>query len=129
MPDRSKTSSAGELRLIRGLDALTNPLRQNQERRLQLLERVDPVVANWVKAVRQRETRVSHPRFKRRLEKLVEFMQRNDRLPRPRVDGEHDLYGWLCIKRNQLGHLPAELRSQLIDSHPAVAAFMRSSEV
>ena len=102
MPARRKGSSTLECRLIRSLEACTNPLRQSSVERPLRLEGFGPVVSKWMTAFRRRRTQVCHSRWKRPLGRLVKFIRKHDRPPRPRVDGEHGLCAWMCMQRRQL---------------------------
>ena len=120
MPGRRK-----ERRIITGLMQAVRPASLKREKRLQLLENIDPIVADWVKSRQGQKIKVNAANFGRQLESVVDFVRIHERLPKSRF-GELDMYGWLCIQRRQLHHLPAEFQAKLFDAHAAIAAFLRS---
>eukprot|EP00439_Symbiodinium_sp_Y106_P079113 s585_g17.t2 len=124
MPDRSKVHSTAEQQMMKGLQDLVNPSNRNYEKRLQLLEAVGPIVAEWVKPRRARKIKVKMAHWNCRFESLLEFVEVNERLPRQRLQAAQ--FGWLCRQRRQLSYLPVELQAKLFNSHPAIAAFLRS---
>eukprot|EP00439_Symbiodinium_sp_Y106_P077158 s585_g16.t1 len=124
MPDRSKARPTAEQRLMSSLLNLVNPSNRNYERRLQLLEKVGPIAAAWVKLRRARKVRVQMVHWNLQFDRLLEFVEVNKRLPRQRLEAAQ--FGWLCRQRRQLSYLPAELQAKLSDAHPAIAAFLQS---
>ncbi|CAE7240286.1 unnamed protein product [Symbiodinium microadriaticum] len=124
MPDNRKGRSKAERRLIRSLLDIVNPANRNYERRLQLLEKVGPIVSDWVKSRRIRKLRVQKPQWSRQFDSLLDFVEVHARLPQARLEGA--LYSWLCKQRRQLDRLPAELQAKLRDGHPVIAAFLQS---
>ena len=124
MPSTSKERSRAEQQLIKNLLQLVNPTNLDYRRRLQRLEEVDPIVADWVKTRRARKLRVNRAQWNRQFDSLLGFLAVNERLPRQRLEGI--LYSWLCRQRRQLHYLPAQLQSKLRESHPIIAAFLQS---
>ena len=124
MPDRRRDRSIAEQHLLQRAKNLVNPTNRNYERRLQLLEKIGPVPADWVKSRRMRRVRVDEARWNRQFDSLLEFVEANDRLPTQTL--ERFLYCWVGRQRRQLNYLPAELRAKLLDSHPVIAAFLQS---
>ena len=125
MPSRGKARPMSEKRLLKNLLGAVQPANRKREKRLQLLENIDPSVSDWVKSRREQKTKVQAGAFRRQLGRLVEFVGVNQRLPK-RCAGELELYDWLCRQRRQLDHLPAEFQAKLFDAHPAIAVFLES---
>ncbi|CAE7353484.1 irc3 [Symbiodinium sp. CCMP2456] len=125
MPRRGKACSMPEKLLMKGLLQHVQPANRKREKRFQLLENVDPIVADWVKSRQARKIQVNSVTFRKQLDRLVKFVGVNARLPQPRL-GELDLYRWLSRQRRQLDQLPAEYQAKLIAAHPAIAAFLES---
>ena len=101
------------------------PRRKDRERRLQILEQEGPIVAKWVASERTRHPRLKLKRWRPQLEKLVEFLNIHGRMPQS-GSIERPVYLWVLSQRKQLDRLPADLRAQLFNSHPAVANFLQS---
>ena len=124
MPSAGKQHPRAERRLIESVRALASPAMKSFKRRLQLLEKVDPIVADWVKSRRTRQIRVCEVLWNSQYDRLLRFVEVNERLPRQRL--ERPLHSWLCRQRIQMNYLPANLQAKLIHIHPVVAAFLRS---
>ena len=124
MPSSTKANPRAEQQLIRGLTNHVNPANRNFKRRLQLLEKVGSVVADWVKSRRMRKVRVVEAPWSRQFDRLLGFVEVNERLPRKRDD--QPLFSWLCRQRRQLSFLPSELKAKLLQSHPIIATFLQS---
>ncbi|CAE7252868.1 unnamed protein product [Symbiodinium sp. CCMP2592] len=124
----STVSSSRERKLRQGLDMLVDPSRKDSEARLQQLEDLGPVVAEWVTGRREKRFRVDKARWKRQWDRLVEFVQAKDRLPSSRQDTEQSIYFWLSLQRRHLERLPFELRQKLVGSNSAIAAFVLDSK-
>eukprot|EP00439_Symbiodinium_sp_Y106_P064170 s450_g10.t1 len=126
MPQNTPSSSR-ERKLRNSLDMLVDPSRKDSQARLQQLEGLGPVVAEWVKSRRAKGFQVDKARWNRQWDRLVEFVQANDRVPRSRPNGEQPIYYWLSLQRRQLERLPLDLGQKLVGSNPAVAAFVLGS--
>ena len=125
MPGRGKARPMSEKRLLKNLLGAVKHSNRKREKRLQLLENIDPIVADWVKSAQAQKIRVHAALFCRQLDRLVEFVGVNERLPQRNL-GEVALYDWLCRQRRQLDHLPAQFQTKLFDAHPAIAVFLES---
>ena len=125
MPDNRKHRSRAEQRLMPKMRKFVNPSNCNYEMRLQLLEKEGPIVAGWVKSQRARNiVRVQEAQWNRQFDNLLDFVEVPGRLPQTRLEGPS--YDWLCRQQRLLNYLPAELRAKLLDSRPAIAAFLQS---
>ena len=124
MPDNRKSRPRAEQRFAKSLSKVVNPTRKNYERRLQLAEKVGPIVADWVKSWRTRKLRVHKAQWNRQCDRLLRFVEVHGRLPQRSF--EQGLYSWLLNQRRQLNHLPDQLQAKLRDGHPVIAAFLQS---
>ncbi|CAE7405594.1 irc3, partial [Symbiodinium sp. KB8] len=124
MPSAGKQHPRAERRLIESVRGLASPAMRSFKRRLQLLEKVDPIVADWVKSRRTRQIRVCEVLWNSQYDRLLGFVEVNERLPRQRL--ERPLHSWLYRQRIQMNYLPANLQAKLIHIHPVVTAFLRS---
>ncbi|CAE7218414.1 unnamed protein product [Symbiodinium sp. CCMP2592] len=114
-----------EHNLVVNLEQFLLPGRKDRERRFQILEQEGPIVAKWVASKRTRRPRLRLKRWRLKLEKLVEFLTTHGRMPQS-GNIERPMYTWLLRQRKQLDRLPADLRAELLNSHPAVASFLQS---
>ncbi|CAE7440951.1 unnamed protein product [Symbiodinium microadriaticum] len=112
--------------LARRLNTLVKHGHGDRERRLRLLEKESPIVATWAMSIRTRKLAISENLWMQGFQSLVEFVETHGRMPRSRRAEEKAVYVWLCRQRRLLDSLPAELRTALFDSHPAVASFLQS---
>ncbi|CAE7324342.1 unnamed protein product [Symbiodinium sp. CCMP2456] len=124
MPSAGKRRPMAERQLRLSLLDLVNPSNGKNQRRLQLLEKADPIVSDWVKTRRTRKLRVQKAQWNRQFDRLRDFVEVHGRLPQSRLEGR--LYDWICRQRRQLNYLPAELRAKLVDSHPVISALLQS---
>ncbi|CAE7941629.1 unnamed protein product [Symbiodinium sp. KB8] len=124
MPDSRKGRSKAELQLMKSMFRFVDSANRNYERRLQLLEKVGPIVSDWVKSRRTQKLRVHKAQWNRQFDSLLDFVEVHGRLPQSRLQG--CIYDWLGKQRRQLNYLPAELRARLVDSHPLISAFVQS---
>ncbi|CAE7323110.1 unnamed protein product [Symbiodinium sp. KB8] len=124
MPDNRKGGSKAELRLMRSMFRFVDPSFRIYERRLQLLEKVGPIVSDWVKTRRAGKHRVRKAQWNSQFDSLLDFVEAHGRLPQARF--EPGLYSWLCKQRRQLNYLPDQLQAKLLDGHPVIAAFLQS---
>ena len=128
MPGHSRSSREGKLR--KALDALVDPSRRDSEARLQQLEDLGPVAAEWAKGRRAKRLEFSEgdkAKWMSQWDRLVEFVQASDRLPNSQQKSEQTMYYWLSIQRRRLEFLPLELRQKLLGSNPAIAASVLGS--
>ena len=100
-------------------------VRKDRETRLHILEQEGPIVAKWVASMRTRHPRLDLKKWRRQLEKLVEFLNIDGRMPEP-WSIERPMYVWLLSQRKEVDRLPADLRAELLNSHPAVTSFLQS---
>ncbi|CAE7340698.1 irc3 [Symbiodinium natans] len=135
MPQGGRASPAGERKLLNGLMDKVKPGLSSSTRtkRLRLLAKLDPVVAEWV-GLRPRKPRVQLRLWKARFSALRDFVRTNHRLPSRKYGeigkhgrrGESSLNIWLVRQRRLLASLPSDLRAALFGSHPAIAAYLES---
>ena len=128
MPVNLRTSGRREGNLIRSFEAFVARANRQREERLQDLENQGPIIAQWARSMRAREFRIPRKVWNRQFGRLIDFLERKDRLPTPTLDNrkEYSLYVWLCKQRNHLEHLPSDFRDKLFDSHQAVACFLQA---
>ena len=126
MPQCVATSPVGESKLAKSLADLVRPglKTSTRTRRLQFLEKLDPIVAKWVRSRQARASSTKKRPWKRYVLRLLDFVKTNHRLP-CQQQGERDLFLWLCKQRRQLDVLPAELQETLCNSHPIIASFLQ----
>ena len=127
MPRDTKASPAGERTLMRSLQTSVGASISDstRTRRLQLLAELGPVVAKWAKRQPTSKLRVQKTLWKQQLDKVIEFVTANHRLPLKRHDGQSAHYRWLSRQRRLLDRLPLELREALFNSHPIIASSLR----
>lgn len=118
MPDHRKSRPRAEQRLTERLWKLVDPSRRNYRRRLQLLKKVGPIVADWVKTRRTRKRRVDKAQWNRQFDSLLDFVEVHGRLPSQGF--ERGLYSWLLKQRTQRNHLPDQLQAKLLGGHPVI---------
>ncbi|CAE7948686.1 unnamed protein product, partial [Symbiodinium sp. KB8] len=125
MPMDNSALLKEEYNLAQSLKQFVFPGRKDRERRLQILEKEGPIVAKWVASKRTRHPRPNMKKWRRALQKLVEFLDTHGRMPQA-GSIERPMYVWLLKQRKQLDRLPADLRAELLKSHPVVASFLQS---
>ncbi|CAE7570386.1 unnamed protein product [Symbiodinium sp. CCMP2456] len=126
MPIDNRALSKEEYKLAQSQNQFLFPGRKDRERRLQILEKEGPIVAKWVASKRTGHPRLDMKKWRRKLQKLVEFLNMHGRLAQS-GSSERPMYVWLHQQRHQLDRLPADLRAELLNSHPLVASFLQSA--
>ena len=129
MPRKTKTSSAGERELSENLAQLVRPTLRpgTRMKRLQLLAKLSPIIANWANSRQARKPRIRLGPWNTSFRRLLDFVTTNQRLPRRKNHRENSLYTWLLKQRHRAAGLPSELQEALVDSHPMIAAYFHIS--
>ncbi|CAE7353465.1 irc3 [Symbiodinium sp. CCMP2456] len=131
MPRRSKKSKA-ECTLANRLQWFARPDIKGREECLRLLEMEGRIIAEWAKSKRSKKHQFRNARWKMRLDTLIEHLTnltRTGSMSRSlgrTLAAEQRLYDWLYRQRRQWDSLPLELRAELLNSHPAIASFLRT---
>lgn len=125
MPIDNRALPKEEYDLAQSQNQFVLPGRKDRERRLQILEKEGPIVAKWVALKRTQHHRLDMKKWRPKFQKLAEFLNTHDRMPHA-GSIERSLYVWLHRQRKLLDRLPAELRAELLNSHPVVASFLQS---
>ncbi|CAE7192775.1 unnamed protein product [Symbiodinium sp. CCMP2456] len=125
MPIDNCAKESSKASLARRLQALLSPERRDFERRLQILAKEGPIVAKWAMSRRARKPRLFVSNWRRQLQKLREFVRMHSRMPRSTLLAERSVYVWSLKQRSLLDRLPAEIRAELLGSHPEIASFMQ----
>ena len=125
MPRDNRAAPKEEYDLAQSQNQFLIPGRKAREWRLQILEKEGPIVAKWVVSKRTQHPRLDMKKWRRKLQKLVEFLNTHGRMPQA-GSIERPMYVWLHSQRKQLDRLPADLRAELLNSHAVVASFFQS---
>ncbi|CAE7246874.1 irc3 [Symbiodinium sp. CCMP2456] len=95
------------------------------ETRLQMLREVHPLVAeklaSWIGSKRGLQERAWHQRAQR----VIDFVTRHARIPKPKVRQEFADYWWLTTQKYRFALLPEEWKRKLLH-YPVLASYLLS---
>ena len=127
LPRRSKGSVHGEFQLSQWLASSLHRSR-GDAKRLQLLQKADPMVEAYVASALQRGLNVQRGAWGQQLKKLVKLVAATGRLPQHRKKEERTMSAWLNHQRRCFPGLAMDLQVKLCDSHPCIATYMKKEK-